>query len=109
MIKSDNHKSRVQNFNQKNFSMYEQKMANMGTAANHAQGSQHALQTQNAKFLNPGMPAHVQSHSPAKINSSGGNRGLQGVSAQGGPSRFDGQGEHHQLYYNSSQQHQSQQ
>jgi len=84
-------------------------MANMGTAANHASGSQHALQTQNAKFLNPGMPAHVQSHSPAKINNSGGSRGLQGVNAQGGPSRFDGQGEHHQLYYNSSQQHQSQQ
>jgi len=28
MIKSDNHKSRVQNFNQKNFSMYDQKNGN---------------------------------------------------------------------------------
>lgn len=28
MLKSDNHKSRVQNFNQKNFSMYENKAPN---------------------------------------------------------------------------------
>ena len=28
MLKSDNHKSRVQNFNQKNFSMYENKAQN---------------------------------------------------------------------------------
>lgn len=29
MLKSDNHKSRVQNFNQKNFSMYENKGQNI--------------------------------------------------------------------------------
>ena len=106
MIKSENHKSRVQNFNQKNFSMYEQKMANMGPGAGHPSGSQQALQTQNAKFLNPGMPSHGQAHSPTKINSGSGSRALQGVASQGGPSRFDNSGDHHQLYYNSNQHHQ---
>lgn len=109
MIKSENHKSRVQNFNQKNFSMYEQKMANMGSGASHPSGSQQALQTQNAKFLNPGMPPHGQAHSPTKINSSSGSRALQGVATQGGPSRFDNAGDHHQLYYSSNQHHQQQQ
>lgn len=102
MIKSDNHKSRLQNFNQKNFSMYEQKMANVGPVPSHAPGSQQAQQTQNSKFLNPGVPAHVQSHSPTKVSNSGGSRGLQAVSSQGGPSRFENQGEHHQLYYNNN-------
>lgn len=106
MIKSENHKSRVQNFNQKNFSMYEQKMVSMGPGASHPSGSQQALQTQNAKFLNPGMPSQAQAHSPTKMNSGSGSRGLQGANSQGGPARFDNAGDHHQLYYNSSQHHQ---
>ena len=109
MIKSDNHKSRVQNFNQKNFSMYEQKRSNMGQVAGHASGTQQPAQAQNAKFLNPGMPSHGQSHSPTKGNSGSGGRGLQGVNGQSGATRFETQGDHHQLYYNSSQHHQSQQ
>jgi hypothetical protein len=78
MLKSDNHKSRVQNLNQKNFSMYENKAQSIGVGhLGHHQSSngQHsasskailATSTMNTHSAhNQPQPQHP-THSPSKV------------------------------------------
>ena len=74
MLKSDSHKSRVQNFNQKNFSMYENKAASISGGPTHL--SHHPPSAVGAKAILAASgqgQQHQSQHSPSKVmNSRGG-------------------------------------